>query len=242
MQEGASSRRGRFQFHLLGRFAVAFDGVPLSDREIGSRKGRTLLKLLVVERGRTVPTDRIAEALWGEHPSGKVDQNVAALVSRLRAVFGLEAISGGRGGYTFVPTQGLEVDLDEAERLVGEAETRSSGGEPSLSQTAAERALEILGPGRLLEDEPYAPWAEGAQLTVDRLLRRARRCAWRASLDLGDAMAAAQVAEVAIATDPVDEEAYRALLRAHHQGGEQGAALAVYERRTGGGARRRPRT
>jgi DNA-binding SARP family transcriptional activator len=49
---------------LIGPFAVTRDGVAVERAELGSRKGRELLALLAVERGRTVPVDRIVEVLW----------------------------------------------------------------------------------------------------------------------------------------------------------------------------------
>jgi hypothetical protein len=42
---------------------VVRDGVQLTDGEIGSRKSRTLLKLLAVERPGLVAVDRIVEVL-----------------------------------------------------------------------------------------------------------------------------------------------------------------------------------
>ena len=53
------------QLRLVGTFAVACGGTPVAGPDLGSRKARTLLKLLAVERPRTVTADRIAEVLWG---------------------------------------------------------------------------------------------------------------------------------------------------------------------------------
>ena len=222
--------QSRFRFHLLGPLAVARDGVPLSGREIGSRKERTLLKLLLVERGHVVPSDRVAEALWEGTPPERWERDLATLVSRLRSVFGTDAIVGGRAGYRFAGGPTFEVDLDDAERLAAEAETRLSSREPALARTAAERALGILGPGTLLEDEPYVDWAEEARAATSRLLRRTRRVAWEAALELSDFGAAAGDAEAAIGADPLDEEAHRTLMVAHHRAGRPAEALAAYER------------
>ena len=63
----------------------------------------------------------------------------------------------------------------------------------------------ILGPGTLLEDEPYVDWAEEARAATSRLHRRTRRVAWEAALELSDFGAAAGDAEAAIGADPLDE-------------------------------------
>jgi DNA-binding SARP family transcriptional activator len=219
-----------FRFQLVGPLAVIRDHVTLPPRDIGSRKERTLLKLLLVERGHVVPSDRIAEVLWDGAPPARWDRHLATLVSRLRAVFGPQAIAGDRAGYRFVPGPGLEVDIDEAERLAAEAEARLAAGEPALARVAAERALDVLGSGNVLEDEPYGEWAEEAGAAASRLLRRTRRMAWRAALDLSDHEAAARDAEAAVAADPLDEEAHRTLMLARYRAGRPADALAAYER------------
>jgi len=87
----------RVELRLAGTFRVVRDGTELTDGEIGSRKSRTLLKLLAVERPGLVPVDRIVEVLWPNERPAAPGQNVATLVSRLRAVLGADVIpSAGR--------------------------------------------------------------------------------------------------------------------------------------------------
>ena len=220
----------RFTVSVLGAFTVARGDVPLAPREIGSHQGRTLLKLLLAYRGRLVATDRIAEVLWGDEPPAKWDRAVAVLVSRLRGVFGPDSIEGNREGYRFLASDRIAVDLDEAERLADESEARLAAREPALARAAAERALELLGRGPLLEDEPYAEWAEEARAAASALLRRTQRAAWRAAMSLSDYEAAAAIAEAAARADPLDEEAARAAMQALFLGGERGRALGAYDR------------
>jgi hypothetical protein len=52
----------------------------------------------------------------------------------------------------------VEVDLDEAARLATEAGPRWPG-QPALALTAAEGALDLLGRGPFLADEPDTDWA-----------------------------------------------------------------------------------
>src|SRR4029077_2908673 len=96
---------------LAGTFRVLRDGVPLTDGEIGSRKSRTLLKLLAVERPGLVTIDRIGEVLLADERPAPPEQNVAAMVSRLRAVLGAELIQGGRAGYRLAAGPDVVVDL-----------------------------------------------------------------------------------------------------------------------------------
>jgi hypothetical protein len=71
----------RVELRLAGTFGVIRDGTELSESELGSRKSRTLLKLLTVERPGLVPVDRIVEVLWVDDPPAAAEQNVATLAA-----------------------------------------------------------------------------------------------------------------------------------------------------------------
>jgi DNA-binding SARP family transcriptional activator len=146
-------QQANLRVQVLGVLAVAVDGRAVPAAELASRKGRTLLKLLLARRGAVVPADVAAEALWGEHPPADPDANLATLVSRLRAVLGPEVVAGDRQGWRFVAGPRAQVDLDEAERLTAEAEARLAG-EPALALAAAERALALLGRARSWPTSP----------------------------------------------------------------------------------------
>ena len=53
----------RVELRMAGTFGVLRDGAELPGGEVGSRKARTLLKLLAVERPGLVTLDRIVEVL-----------------------------------------------------------------------------------------------------------------------------------------------------------------------------------
>jgi DNA-binding SARP family transcriptional activator/tetratricopeptide (TPR) repeat protein len=213
---------------LVGGFTIMRDGVPIDPTELGSRKARTLLKLLAVERRHLVPTDRIIDVLWPGEPPSQASENVATLISRLRKTLGASALGGGRGGYRLGEPPSVVVDLDDGDDLVTEAERRFAAGEPAVAAAAATTALDLLAGGRVLEDEPYAGWSEQAEAGRVALVRRARQVAAQASLACDDAASGAAFAEAAITDDPWDEAAHRLLMAAHAAAGEPARAVAVY--------------
>jgi len=208
---------------VLGEFAV--DGVePLA---LGSRKARQALALLALGERRAVPADVIADALWGDAPPAKPEEQVSVLMSRLRSVLGRDRIEHRDGGYL------LRYDwLDAAElaALVGEMDRRRQAGNLVGAAAAARVALSLVRGS----DEGSRPapvpgeWAQLRRSELDRLVGRARQASAAVLLDAGDWMTAVDAATAALDHDPYSEAALRVLLRGYVTGGQVAAALAAY--------------
>ncbi|MEV0346179.1 AAA family ATPase [Nonomuraea sp. NPDC050680] len=226
MIDRTGGRESRVLIRLAGSFAVEKDGLRGT---VGGRAG-TLLKLLAVERGHTVPTDRVVEVLWGDCPPKRPVENVATLVSRLRRTLGPEAVAGGRRGYRLGRPPAVSVDLDEAAALTAEAENQLAKDEAAVAVAAATRAIDLLDGGAVLDGENDAPWAAPARGEAAGLLRRALHAAATAALRIAEPERARRAAEAAVAADPFDEAAHRLLMRAHTEAGEPARALLAYER------------
>ncbi|HEV2783276.1 MAG TPA: BTAD domain-containing putative transcriptional regulator [Actinophytocola sp.] len=224
--------RGGVDWHLrlVGILEVVRAGT-LERHNVGSRKARTLVAMLGARQGRVVGVDHIVEELWGTAPPRQPEANVATLVSRLRARFGRRLIIGGRSGYRLGDT--ARVDLYEAAAQVGEAEARLRAGQPASGLRAAEHVLDLLGGGPALADHPIADWAEEARTLQAGLLRRAWHAAAEGALHTGNPARAQVLAETAITVDPLDEVAYRMLMRACAAAGEPARAIMTYQRLRG---------
>ena len=194
---------------------------------LGSRKARTLIKVLALARGASVNADALVEALWSgdDLPAKPVDQ-VGVLVSRLRSVLGPECVTRSDAGWSLAADW---LDVAELEVRVGEAATRLAGGNPSAARAAARAAL-ALARGELLADEPDAPWAQVARAAVSRTLARARLIGAEAAMAAGDPTDAADLAAAALDCDGYDEAALRVLMRADTAAGRPARALAAYAR------------
>lgn len=200
--------------HVLG--AISVDGV---DRfALGSRKGRQLLRELALARGRAISAESLADGLWGEDVPKDPAAQVAVMVSRLRKVLGGDRITLGDAGYALHYDW---LDIEEAERLVDDAERRLSDHRQAAALGAARGALALLDrvAGAERADDPLAT----------RLVARARHLCVRALLLGGDLAAAIETAQQAIDADPHDEEALRLAMGGMAAAGRSSAALALHE-------------
>lgn len=226
----ATQTAGTVRLRLAGPFAIraggAADGVPL----VGSRKARTLLKLLAVHRAGPVPMDRILEVLWAGSPPRRAADNVATLVSRLRSRFGAEIVTGGREGYRLGRPPAVLVDLDLAAAELAAAARHLAAAEPGLAAAVAGRVLDLLGGGEALPEDRDAEWARPARTETGELLRRTRQLAAEAALASADAETARELAVAALAADGYDEAACRLLMRAEAALAQPARALSAYER------------
>jgi DNA-binding SARP family transcriptional activator len=204
---------------VLGEFGV--DG--LEPHAVGSRKARLALHLLALAGGQAVSSGVLADAIWGDAPPARPEDQLAVLVSRLRSVVGRDRIGHWDGGYL------LRCDWLDAAELAGltdEMERRQAAGNVLGAAAAARVALSLIrgeGP-RPLPGE----WALLRHAELERLISRSRRVAAAALLDAADWMAAADAAAAALEREPYDEAALRVLLRAYALGGRVAAALATY--------------
>jgi DNA-binding SARP family transcriptional activator len=212
----------RVRVRVLGPFEV--EGV--AREHLGSRKARTLLKVLALGRGDAVAVDRIVEACWGGDAPARPGDQVAVLVSRLRGVLGRERIVRSDAGYSLLADW---LDLAAVDELASEAAQRLTAAGPAAARSAATAALALVR-GPLLADEPDATWTELDRAALDRTVARLRHLAAEAALATGDCDEAATLAEGALDHDPYDEQALRWLMAAWARAGRPASALAAYAR------------
>lgn len=223
----SASPDGAVEIRLSGVFTVMRADVAVSGVGLGSRKARSLLKLLAVQRAHAVPGRQIAAVLW-DHLPAHAPESLATLVSRLRHEFGAAVIEGGRAGYQLGRPPAVQVDLDVAAAWVAESERCLGAAESGLAMAAATRAQDSLAGSVALEDEPDADWAEPARAELAALIRRIRYALADSALEVGAHEQACRAAEAAVAADPFDEAACRLLIRSYQALGEPGRALAAY--------------
>ena len=192
-------------------------------------KQARILSLLALSPGHPVSKDRLAEVLWEGRPPRSFQQTLDSDVCVLRRTAGLgpgrsSALGTTSAGYVLDPGR-VRVDLDEARVLAARA-----ADEPAAAAVVSAVAALELAEARLLEDEPYAPWAEEAREDWSRTEYALCLRASRAALVVGDLTLAVTAASRALGVRPTSEEAATQLMRAHWWTGRRAEAIRVFLR------------
>lgn len=216
----------RIPVRMFGPLSVEIDGTRLGPRDLGGIKTKQVFELLVSARGHPMPKERIADLLWGEALPQNVSATLETYVSVLRRHLG--------AGRHLIVTEAeayradrevLALDLDRFDELI----ERSAQGRASHRRRQIEDALKLVR-GEVLEDEPYAAWAEELHQHYTQHVLRARLDAARLALVEGDPRGALSHAEAALAMEPLIEAAHRLVILAHYASGAHQEALRSYDR------------
>ncbi len=218
-------------FCILGRVQIFQDG---REYPAGTLKEQSLLAILLLEAGRVVSIQTLAERLWDDQIPDRARETIQVYVSRLRRSLreagdrtGLIS-SGPAGGYRLdvAPEQ---VDARRFEQLVVSA--RAAAAVPNFERARALlRQAEALWGGDPL-DGIRGLWAEATRQALRERLRAAVLA--RIELDLrlgepGDGL----ISELTslTGTGRIDQNAIGLLMRALNNAGRQDEALAAYRR------------
>jgi DNA-binding SARP family transcriptional activator len=225
------------RFCFLGCFEVWRGTELLSPQVWRTRKHAALLKILVGERRRMVPADRLIEWLWPHLRPEAGLSNLHVGISLLRRVLEPELESPADSsyilthhpGYLFNPAASCWIDVDEFGKHIAEARVQQRKGDSAQAIRAYE-AAEALYRGSYLPDDLYEDWAIGPR---ERLLEEYLTLLGqlhRLYMNHGDGAAALRAAQRALALDPSREDAHRQAMNAYYALGRRTDALHQFER------------
>jgi DNA-binding response OmpR family regulator len=97
---GVVRKHAMVSVHLFGPLRVDVAGTSLGRRDLGGHKPKRLLELLLLERGRIIPKDHLADHLCGETLPESVAATLETFVSVLRRRRGARQIIATAPGAT----------------------------------------------------------------------------------------------------------------------------------------------
>jgi DNA-binding SARP family transcriptional activator len=215
---------------LFGSIAVQHDGRTRGPRDFGGIRPKQVLEILLAARGGPVAVERLAELLWGEEVPRNFAASIQTFVSTLRRHLcadtrcARELIVTERGAYRFAVEQ-AEIDLDRFDRLLA----RAGRAPTEAAQRCLIEALS-LAKAEVLQDEPYADWAEELRGTYRGRVMGANLEAADGALIARDYQAALASAQAATRLDPFSERAHRTAMLALYAMGRPHEALEGYRR------------
>jgi DNA-binding SARP family transcriptional activator len=219
-------------YRLLGALAAErwSDGTP-APIPLGAPKQRAVLALLLLQRGRIVTTERLAEALWGDAPPPSATASIQAYVSNLRRA--LREAAGAtppivrRGPGYVLTVDSARLDLARVEAAMP---ALREAGAARAWPTLLERAEAVLAEwrGAPLEELGELPWVAGEAAALEELRAEAREARIAALLALGHAARATAAAQELRAAHPLRDRGCWLEMVALHAAGRTGDALERY--------------
>ncbi|UYP17343.1 AAA family ATPase [Rhodococcus sp. Z13] len=228
------------QYRVLGPLAVLRD--PADDEgagssssaaqvDLGPRKQRAVLAVLLLNRGRVVSTDRLIDALWQDDAPASATASLQAYISNLRRV-----LRGGSSAASPIvrqpPGYVLDIPADRVDlsRFLDDAETARRHAEDGAWELALETADRALGSvrGHLLDDLRDEHWVEVAAASFDEVRIECRETRITALLALGR-LAPALVDATELCTEfPYRDRTCWLRMLALHRAGRSSEALEQF--------------
>jgi LuxR family transcriptional regulator, maltose regulon positive regulatory protein len=219
---------------MLGSFRVWRGWSEIQAREWQREKARQLFQLLLTYRGQWLQREQICAWLWPDNDLEAAERQFKVTLNALNT-----ALEPGRPArttpffirrqglaYSFAPSYGVWIDVDEFELRVAGA---TAAGEPDFARRNSEAAMQLYK-GDYLAEALYDPWTtEERERVLARYLAMATTSAAQL-VERRDYSDAIQLCERVLHRDRCYEEAYQVLMLAHARSGSRSQALRTYTR------------
>jgi DNA-binding SARP family transcriptional activator len=227
----------RLNVRTLGAFGVWRGDVEIRDRDWRSVKARQLLQLLLVDRGRMLPRDRIMDMLWPGLEAEAAANNLRVTLSRLTKAIEPTRPEGAPTYYVMQQgdTYGFNVEADhqydaaEFSEAVDQGRAALQKGQRQEGIAQLRRAISLYG-GTFLPDCLYEDWSVVERERLSLLFTEASLKLGNLLLEDGHPHEAIGLAWRVLEYDQAQEEAYQLLMRAYGGLGERSTALRIYTR------------
>src|SRR5580704_4771032 len=207
------------EIRLLGAFQHAdgsHDGLP--------RKARALLAYLVMNPGRAIPRDQLADLLWSTSGSEQARQSLRQCLALVRRAL-------GTGLQDLIAT----VDRDALSVSPGAVDVDARRFEALAQSTSIAdlAAADERYRGPFLTDfdvpsEPFMTWAGVERARLESIASSVQRRLAVALADTADHEGAAAAARRLVARDPLNEDGHRLLMELYASAGRRAEALRQF--------------
>jgi DNA-binding SARP family transcriptional activator len=215
---------GVLRLRLLGQATVHLAGRLLTPADWGYAKPRELLCLFA--SSPPLAREQIAIALWPELAESQLRNALHSALRQLRRTLGDGGWIGFTDGrYALDESRPLDCDLRDFEQALAAARAAQP---PAAALPHLRRAIAAYG-GDFLAGSAAGDWAATRRAGLRRAYERALGAAGRLLVADGRVREAIEVYRRAIAHEPLDEAAHRALMECWAAAGQPARAMGHYE-------------
>ncbi len=217
------------EFRLLGPLEVLAQAEPVP---IGGLRQRVVLTMLLLNAGRVVSVDKLAETVWGASRPSTSRTQVAICVSALRKAFRAHGVRGevietAAPGYVLRP-EGHRVDTLVFEELVTRARAEARQNRAAEAVRCFGSAL-ALRRGPVLSNVTGLALEEAAELIEESLLTAYEEQV-ELRLELGEHRSLVTGLAAAVEKYPLRDRLHGSLMTAQYRSGRRVAALETFAR------------
>jgi DNA-binding SARP family transcriptional activator len=202
---------------VLGPLELTVAGTPVP--RWASLKARAILQYLLIHRDRPVRRDVLMALEWPDHSYTSARNNLNVALCSLRNTLdwkglGAQAILHKEGCYLLNPELTCWIDRSEFLSRVREARHAREADNPHQAVKASRAAVQLYR-GSLFEDDPGAEWYLPERRQLKELYLQSLEYVAAAHCDSGQLLAAIELGQRAISTDPCYEPGHRLLMRCY---------------------------
>ena len=220
------------RIYLTGGVRIECGGDLLDHRAFPWPHTQLILAYLVLERGRAVPVDEVAAAIWDASLPDDWEVTVPFAIRELRRVLS-EFRTGTCLQITRDETPELRVpneawvDVEAAAEAIHDAEGHLRAGNPTAAFGPSAVAHHIAKRPFLRGEQ--SRWAQSHRDRLRGILVRALECRGEVFLWNREFPLAVEAAKEVLALEPFRENAHRLLIRSHAAGGNAADAKRAFE-------------
>ncbi len=214
------------EYRILGALEVVRDGQIL---RLERPRERALLALLVLSANRVVPTDALAEDLWGGAPPPSAANTLRVYISRLRQALGDagETLWTRAPGYLLRVDDGA-VDAQRFEALCADGRRLAGAGDQTGAAGVLREALGLWR-GPALAEVADAPLARAAATRLEEARLVALEDRIEADLAAGDHRLVTGELEQLTGANPLRERLWALRMLALYRSGRHAEVLRAYQ-------------
>ena len=223
---------------LFGTFQLWRDGEPVPPQAWKRRKTQTLLKILLLERGKVFTQEQLVEWLFPDAHPFKALQNLHGRISELRKLLEPKLTKGtdsvfilrpSKGNYQFNPDLECQIDTECFMDQFRQGESFFSEQRWGEAALHFQEAVDIYQ-GDYLPEDRYEDWAMPYhQQWQQRYLNALTKLA-ECEISQSRYAQAIEWIECGLQVDTVREQLYRLLMQSYARLGELGEVQKVYQR------------